>query len=176
VRVDFQKKETRNPEFMKKNPNGKIPLLVVDGTPIFESTAILIYLAEADGVDKRLYPKPGIQRAEQLKWIVWANVGFMFPFFRWMQNTSQLVPAEQHNAKAAEAAKTEADAMLRLLDDQLAGKSYITGETFTMADIACASYLGYIQFMRYDVSGFKNVTAWGARCMARPGFQAAMKG
>src|ERR1700731_1292235 len=79
VRVDFQKKETRTPQFLAMNPNGRVPLLVVDGKPIFESTAILLYLAETYGVDKGLYAKPGLDRAEQLKWIVWANVGMLQP-------------------------------------------------------------------------------------------------
>ena len=58
LRVDIQKKETKTPAFLKLNPNGVVPLLVVDGTPIFESTAILIYLGETYGVEKGLYPAP----------------------------------------------------------------------------------------------------------------------
>jgi glutathione S-transferase len=175
VRVDTQKKETRTPEFLKMNPNGRVPLLVVDGTSIFESTAILIYLAETYGVDKGLYPKPGLARAEQLKWMVWANVGMLAPLQRWMQNTSSMIPAEQHNAKAAEAAKTEGDAMLKVLDDALAGKDYLTGSTFTMADLATSSYTGWLMFMKYDFSSFKNVSAWASRCQSRPSFQKAMQ-
>jgi glutathione S-transferase len=176
VVVDFQKKETRTPEFLKLNPNGRVPLLIIDGTPIFESTAIIIHLAETYGVDKGLYPKPGLARAEQLKWIVWANVGLLTPLYRWMQNTSAMVPADMHNAKAAEAGKTEADAMLKLLDDALAGKAYLTGEAFSMADLATSSYMGWLMHMKYDVSPFKNVQAWFGRCSERPAFQRAMKG
>jgi len=176
VLVDVQNKGTRTPEFLKLNPNGKVPLLVIDGTPIFESTAILIHLAETYGVDKGLYAKPGLARAEQLKWIAWANIGLLMPLMRWMQNTSSMIPAEMHNAKAAAAAKTEADAMLKLLDDALEGKSYLTGGAFSMADLAPASYMGWLSFMKYDLSPFKNVQAWFGRCSERPGFQRAMKG
>jgi glutathione S-transferase len=176
ILVDLQKKETRTPAFLAMNPNGRIPLLVIDGTPIFESTAILIYLAETYGVDKGLYPKPGLARAEQLTWIVWANIGMLAPLQRWMQNTSGQVPAEQHNAKAAEVAKREADAMLKVLDDALAGKSYLTGDAFTMADLAAASYTGLMAYLKYDFSANTNVVAWAARCQARPAFQKAMKG
>ena len=98
------------------------------------------------------------------------------PLQRWMQNTSPMVPAEQHNAQAAEAAKTEADAMLGVLDGALAGKSYLTGDAFTMADLAAASYTGWLMFMKYDFSSFKNVVAWAGRCQERPAFQKAMKG
>jgi glutathione S-transferase len=176
IAVDVQKKETRTPAFLKLNPNGRIPLLVVDGVSIFESTAILIHLAETYGVEKGLYPKPGLARAEQLKWIVWANVGMLAPLQRYMQNTSSQVPADQHNAKAAEAAKTEADAMLKVLDEALAGKSYLTGEAFTMADLAASSYMGWLMYTKYDFSAFKNLVAWAGRCQQRPAFQKAMKG
>jgi glutathione S-transferase len=174
VRVDFQKKETKTPEFLKLNPNGKVPVLVVDGTAIFESTAILIYLGETYGVDKGLYPKPGVARAEQLKWIVWGNVGLVTPLHRWATNSSSYVPADQQNPKAAEVAKVEADAMLKLLDDALAGKSYLTGDAFTIADLAVCSYMGWLAFIKYDLSPFKNLQAWVARCNARPAFQRSM--
>ena len=88
-----------------------------------------------------------------------------------------MVPAELHNAKAAEAAKMEGDAMLKLLDDALVGKSYLIDDnSFTMADLAPASYTGWLMFMKYDFSSFKNVTAWAARCQSRPAFQKAMQG
>jgi glutathione S-transferase len=87
-RVDIQKKETKTDAFLKMNPNGVVPLLVVDGVPIFESTAILLYLGETYGVDKGLYPPPGLKRAETLKWVIWANVGFFSPMNRWAFNTA----------------------------------------------------------------------------------------
>ena len=176
ILMDPSKKETRTPAFLALNPNGKIPLLVVDGTPIFESTAILIYLAETYGVDKGLYAKPGLGRAEQLKWIVWANVGMLFPLQRWVMNTSSMVPAELHNAKAAGVAKIEVDAMLKVLDDALAGKNYLVGDTFSMADLAAASYTGWMMFVKYDFSAYTNVVAWAGRCQTRPAFQKTMKG
>ena len=113
VKLDISKKQTKAAAFLKLNPNGLVPLLVVDGTPIFESTAILIYLGETYGVDKGLYPPPGLERAETLKWLVWANVGLYEPLSRWARNTASWVPAEQHNAKAAEAGKSDLGAALK---------------------------------------------------------------
>jgi glutathione S-transferase len=168
VKVDIQKKDTRTEAFLKLNPNGCIPLLVVDGTPVFESTAILLYLAETYGVDKGLYPPPGLKRAETLKWVIWANVGFYDPMNRWRHNTSGMIPAEQHNAKAAEAAKKDLTAAMEVLDKALAGKSYLVDDKFSFADLAASSYLGWLMFMGYDYSAFKNVKAWGERCLGRP--------
>jgi glutathione S-transferase len=168
VRVDIRKKETKTEAFLKLNPNGLVPLLVVDGTVIFESTAILLYLGETFGVDKGLYPPPGLKRAETLKWIIWANVGFYDPMSRWAHNTASYIPADQHNAKAAEAAKNDLGAAMSVLDNALAGKNYLVDDTFSLADLAASSFLGWLTFMGYDYSSFKNVKAWGDRCLARP--------
>jgi glutathione S-transferase len=168
VKVDIQKKETKAEAFLKLNPNGVVPLLVVDGTTIFESTAILLYLGEAYGVDKGLYPPPGLKRAETLKWVIWANVGFYDPMSRWARNTASYIPADQHNPKAAEAAKNELGAAMQILDHALAGKSYLVDDTFSLADLAVTSYLGWLRFMGYDYSSYKNVKAWGDRCLERP--------
>ena len=168
VKLDIQKKETKTEAFLKLNPNGVVPLLVVDGTTIFESTAILIYLGETYGVDKGLYAPPGLKRAEMLKWIVWSNVGFLDPMSRWARNTASYIPADQHNAKAAEAAKKDLGAALKIVADVLVGKSYLLYDKFLLADFAVSSYLGWLAFMGYDYSSFKNVKAWGDRCLGRP--------
>jgi glutathione S-transferase len=167
-KVDVQKKETKTAAFLKLNPNGVVPLLVVDGTPIFESTAILLYLGETYGVDKGLYPPPGLKRAETLKWVIWANVGFFDPMNRWARNTAGYIPAEQHNAKAAAAAKTDLDGAMQILDNALAGKNYLVDDKFSLADLAVSSYLGWLKYMGYDYSSFKNLKAWGDQCLGRP--------
>jgi glutathione S-transferase len=168
VKLDIQKKETKTEAFLKLNPNGLVPCLVVDGTPIFESTAILLYLGETYGVDKGLYPPAGLKRAETLKWVVWANVGFYDPVTRWAHNTASYIPAEQQNAKAAEAARNDLNAAMRILDAALAGKSYLVDDKFSLADLSVSSYLGWLKFMGYDYSSFANVKAWGERCLGRP--------
>jgi len=167
-RLDIQKKETKSEAFLKLNPNGCVPLLVVDGLPIFESTAILLYLGETYGVEKGLYPAPGLKRAETLRWVVWANAGFFSPMNRWVANTASYIPAEQHNAKSAEAAKKELTAAVQVLDDALAGKSYLVDDKFSLADLAASSYFGWLKYMGYDTSPFKNVSAWVERCLGRP--------
>jgi glutathione S-transferase len=168
VKLDIQKKETKTEAFLALNPNGQVPLLVVDGTPIFESTAILLYLGETYGVDKGLYPPPGLQRAETLKWVVWANTGLYDGMSRWARNTAAYIPAEQHNAKAAEVAKNDLGAALLIVDKALAGKSYLVNDKFSLADLAVSSYLGWLKFMGYDYSSNKNVQTWADRCLGRP--------
>lgn len=166
IRVDIPKKETKTAEFLKLNPNGVVPVLVVDGTPLYESTAILLHLGETYGVDKGMYPAPGLQRAVAQRWMVWANVGFYEPIREWARQHN--TPADKRDPKAHEAAKNGLDGVMRILDDGLAGKSYLVGDAFSLADLAVASYLGWLKFMAYDTSGFKNVSAWSERCLSRP--------
>src|SRR5262245_46499620 len=74
VKIDLQAGAQKAPDFLKLNPNGKVPVVVHDGVAIFESAALTIYLGEAFGVDKGLFPAPGPERGAAMKWIVWCNV------------------------------------------------------------------------------------------------------
>lgn len=172
--VDLRNGATRDAAFLKKNPNGKVPVLEVDGVPIFESTAILLYLAEEYGVDAGLFPPSGIRRAQAVQWMVWAQVTLAEAVQRYGRNVSPLVPAEQHNAKAADAAKHDLDAALGVLDASLADRQYLVTERFSFADLATAGYLGWLQFMGLDYSKWKNVVAWAERCTSRPAHQRSM--
>ncbi len=171
VLIDVRKGEAKTDAFRKLNPNGVIPLLVVDGLSIFESTAILLYLGETYGVDKGLYPPPGLKRAEMLKWIIWANVGLFDPMNRWVRNHSKYIPEDERNAKAGARAVTDLGAAMTILDDTLEGKNYLLDDKFSLADLAISSYLGWLMFVGYDYSSFKNVKTWGDRCLGRPAVQ-----
>ena len=172
--VDLAAKGTREESFLAKNPNGKVPVLEVDGVPLFESTAILLYLAEAYGVDAGLYPEPGIVRGLAQQWIVWAQVTLSEAVQRYGRNVSPHIPAEQRNAAAAEAAKQDVDVALGVLDGALAGRQFLVGERFSLADLATAGFFGWLQFMGLDYAKWPNVSAWVERCRARPSHRRAM--
>src|SRR5215470_5576285 len=101
VKMDLGAGEQKKPEYLALNPNGKVPLLVADGTTIFESLAILLYLGETYGVEKGLFPAPGLARAEAFKWMAWAQVTLGDAIMRIIRNGDRF-PAEQRNAAAAE--------------------------------------------------------------------------
>ncbi|HWO14905.1 MAG TPA: glutathione S-transferase family protein [Polyangiaceae bacterium] len=166
--MDLAAKGTREAWFLEKNPNGKVPVLEVDGVPLFESTAILVYLGETYGVDAGLFPPPGIARGQVLQWMLWAQVTLAEAVQRFGRNISPLIPEEQRNAKAAEAARQDVDAALGILDGALAGREYLVGTRFSFADLATAGFFGWLQFMGLSYSSHPNVSAWAARCQARP--------
>jgi glutathione S-transferase len=176
VNVDIQKGDTKKPEFLKINPNGKVPVIVHDGTVIFESSAITMYLGEMFGVEKKLYPAQGPKRGEAMKWIAWTNVTLGDAVSRWTRNTTSWYPAEQHNAKAAEAAKADIDTCLRVLDGSLEGKEFLCGSDYTLADTHLNSFIDWLRHMKVDMTALKNLNAWGQRCMSRPAYAKVMAG
>lgn len=169
IKVDIRQGETRKPEYLRLNPNGKVPLIVHDGTPIWESVAITLYLGEMFGVEKGLFPAPGPKRGEAMKWIAWTNVTLGEAVFRWMRNTSEWTPAEQHNEKAAAAAQGDIRSCLGILDEALKGRAFLL-DGFTLADTHASSVTGWLHHMKIDFSSFANVVAWSERCAARPAY------
>jgi glutathione S-transferase len=176
VKVDLAGGEQRKPEYLALNPNGKVPMLVVDGHPIFESLAILLYLGEQYGVEKGLFPALGPARAEAFKWMSWGSVTVGDALTRLLRNTSERFPAEERNEKAAEAAKKDMASALALLDGALAGKSYLLGEEFSLVDASLAAFLPFMARLGIDLSPYANLNAWVSRCISRPALGRAMAG
>lgn len=172
IKVDFKAGDTRKPEFLRLNPNGKVPLIVHDGVAIWESAAITMYLGEVFGVDKGLYPGPGPKRGEAMKWITWNNVTLGDAVGRLVRNATEFYPAEQRNAKAAEAAESDIQGCLKILDDALADRPFLLGD-YTLVDTHINMYADWLRFMKRDFSAFKHVVAWGERCLARPAYTRA---
>ena len=174
VKLDFKAGDTKKPDFLKLNPNGAVPVIVHDGTPIFESAAISIYLGETFGADKGLYPAPGPQRGHAASWIVWANVTLGGALNRYASASSEHVPAEQRNAKAAEVAHADVERHFGVLDGALAGKEWLVGDKLSLVDVHVAAFAAYAGFLGFDVKKWPNVDAWRTRATSRPGHATAM--
>jgi glutathione S-transferase len=128
------------PEFRARNPNGLVPTIDDDGFVVWESNAILRYLA-AKHASGSLWPTDARARADADRWLDWTNSTLwpaMLPLFRAYMRT----PADQRDAQAIEAARQATIKALQILDAQLATHAYVGGESFTMGDIAvgCAAW------------------------------------
>jgi glutathione S-transferase len=174
VKLDLATGDTRKPAHLAINPNGKVPVIVHDGVPIFESAAISIYLGEAFGAVRKLFPDGGPRRGPAMSWIVWANVSLGEAWSRVQHNSSPRIPAERHNAKAHEAAREDTDKLLAVLDAALAKSSYLLGNEFSIVDAHVASWTAFIAMMGHDLKQHPRVDAWNARCTSRPAFKTAM--
>lgn len=173
VDIDLAARDQDKRGYRALNPNGKVPLVVHDGVAIFESAAIIIHLGETFGVERDLYPPPGLERAEALKWLVWTNVSLGGAVGRFLGNTSERVPAELRNAKAGEVARAEVETYLGILDADLAGKTYLVGETFSLVDVHVASYIAFIGILGFSFERWPHLHAWLRRATDRPSFAAA---
>ncbi|MBK9752075.1 MAG: glutathione S-transferase family protein [Nannocystis sp.] len=168
-RVDLRAGDQKKPEFLALNPNGKVPTIVLDGTPMFESIAIQIALGERFGVEKGLWPALGSpEHLTALTWLCWGQVTLGASLFRYMHNTSEWHPKEQHNAAQAAAALKELGEQVGMLDAHLKGRDFVTGPRLTLADIDLVSVLGWgLDFAKIDTTPYPNVAAWIARTRKR---------
>lgn len=179
IDLDLSAGDTKKPEYLKINPNGKVPAIVHDGTAIWESSAITMYLGELFGVNANLYPAPGPQRGEAMKWIAWSNVtlaeaaGRLFaslpPEMQGDPATvaDEKVTAEQKSEIAMERAKADIADCINILNIGLDGRSFLIGE-YSLADTHLQGIVGWIGSMDIDLTPFPNVTGWLQRCYQRP--------
>lgn len=173
IRVDLKKGEAKTPAYLKLNPNAKVPVVVHDGTAIWESAALTMYLGEMFGVDKHLWPASGPQRGEAMKWVAWTNVSLGDAAQR-VERNLVWAPEDQRNAAAAAQGVKDVQALLGVLDGALAGKPYLLGDTYTVADTHVHSFTDWLRHMNTDLSPFQNIAAWSERCGSRPAYKAVM--
>ena len=176
VKLDLRAGDQRKPDFLAINPNGKVPALVVDGTPVFESSAIQILLGERYGVEKGLWPAASSpERAQALSWLLWGQVSLGAAFMRYFYNTGAWVPAELQHAPQAEAAMKEIHVNLAILEARLNGREFVVGDKFNLADLDLASMCGWaVPTAKVDISGYPSLQDWLGRMTSRSAFKTAM--
>ena len=179
VQLDIQAGATREAAYLAVNPNGRVPAIVHDGTAIWESAAITMYLGEVFGVAAHLYPAPGPRRGEAMKWIVWSSVTHAEAGARLSASSPEgsegavepgsrdWVPPEQRSAGALERAKADLATSLGLLDGALEGKPFLLGE-YSLTDTHLQVLVGLFDAMGIDLTAYSNVVGWMRRCAERP--------
>jgi glutathione S-transferase len=176
VKLDLGKGEQKSAEYKKINPNGKVPALVVDGVPMWESLAILFYLGDRFGVAKKLWPAAGDgARPQALAWSTWAVVTVGADLYRLVFSSSELIPKERHNAAQAEAARADVVTELEILDQHLARHKHVLGDEFSIADIAVSSVVAFAKRAGVAMEKFPNVDAWVTKVRSRPALGRAEK-
>lgn len=155
-------------DYYSINPLGYVPLLVLnDGTQLSEGPAIVQYIAD-QAPDKQLAPANGSMARYQLQSLLnfistELHKGFS-PLFN---------PATPADYKPAVIEKLLS--RMAWVDGQLAGKPYLMGDTFTVADAYLFTVTGWGAYVKVDLSGFANISAHRARMAARPAVQAALR-
>jgi GSH-dependent disulfide-bond oxidoreductase len=171
--VDLTKGEQHKPEYLVINPNNKIPAIVDHDVPgglkVFESGAILVYLAEKTG---QLMPSDAARKSEVMEWLMFqmSGVGPMFGQLNYFSRTlSQKVPL------AIERFQTESERLMGVMDRHLSSRDYLASG-YSIADIAMYPYLAWFrQIIPELLTSRPGVIQWMERVGARPAVQRGMK-
>lgn len=176
--VDIGANESWTPEYLSLNPNGKIPAILdpdgPEGRPfaLFESGAILVYLAEKTG---QLLPADPARRYETLQWVMW-QMGGLGPMLGQLGYFWKFAGREIEDKRPLERYLAETKRLLGVIEQRLEGRDWIMGSDYSIADI---SMLGWVrnligfydarEIVEYD--RLQRVPAWLERAMGRPAVQ-----
>ena len=168
--IDLKAGEQKSARFLAINPNGRIPAIVdraEDDFAVFESGAILVYLAEKSG---QLLPGNRRGRSQVMQWLMW-QMGGLGPmhgqanvFFRYFPEKIPSVIARY---------QTETMRLLGVMDQRLAGEEYLAG-VYSIADIACFPWVMQHDWAGLDISALTHLRRWLAVVGARPAVQRGM--
>ena len=162
-------KESKTDEYLGVNPNGRIPALVDGDITLFESMAINLYLARTYAPE--LYPSDPALEAQVNQWSVW---GISEIEFLQMQVIIQIMLHKDNmNQRAMDEAMEALPRPLKVLDEHLARSDYLLGENFTIADLNVSAVMLLLDMIKFDLTDFKNVSEWQARCYARDALKKA---
>jgi len=161
--IDITKNEQFAPDFLKISPNNRIPAIVDrdNGLTLFESGAILIYLAEKTG---QLFPKEGEAHWRTLEWLMW-QMGGVGPM---LGQVHHFVKYNKGKAPYAEDRYlNEAKRLYGVLDRRLAQAEYVAGE-YSIADISIWPWISRFEWQTMDLKDYPNVLRWYTAIAARP--------
>ena len=173
--VNIGANETWAPEFLLLNPNGKIPAILDPDGPggeplvLFESGAILLYLAEKTG---QLLPADPALRYQTIQWVMW-QMGGVGPMFGQMGFFHKFAGSAWEDKRPLQRYAAESKRLLGVLEERLQGRQWLMGDDFTIADVSLIGWVRSVPgfYGAGDLVGYdalKNVPAWLERALARP--------
>lgn len=169
VRLDLQKREHKQPEYLRVHPLGRVPALVDGDMALIESVAICMYLADKYA-DKGLAPAlDDPRRGLYYQWMMFVTATMEAQLTALVAHTLRL-PAEQRVPALADAARSELATAFAHLDDALAKGPYLLGDWFTMADVIVGSGMAWAAGMGLLIN-CPNIQAYVARISQRPALQ-----
>ncbi|MBI1244426.1 MAG: glutathione S-transferase [Alphaproteobacteria bacterium] len=162
-------KAKESEEYKKLNPNGLIPTIDEDGFILWESNAIVRYLA-AKHANGTIYPADLRVRADSDRWMDW-QATVLAPQIAVVLLQKVRTPPEKRDEAVLAAACQFARDKAGVLDAALAGRNYLAGSTFTMGDIAVGQWMWRYASLVPDRPKHANLEAWYARLQERPAFR-----
>lgn len=169
--VDLQKGEQRTPEFMQLNPTGRTPVLQDGEFVLWESTAIMQYLASQ--ISNSLWPENVQSRADIMRWQSWQLVHWQAACqpLQFERVVKQILQLGDPDPKIVEQANQRFHQEATVLDQHLAGRTYLVNESLTLADFSVASDLTYAEPGQFPLEPYPHIQAWYARIEQLPAWQ-----
>lgn len=165
IHVNILADETKRPEFLTLNPNGKIPVLVLDdGDALSESNAIIDYLAEGT----HLYPPDRLTRARILQWQFFEQYSHE-PYIAVARYINRYLGLPESRRPEYDSKQAGGLKALQVMEQQLVHTPFLVGDHYTVADISLYAYTHVANEGGFDLSGFPAVTEWLSRVKAQPG-------
>jgi len=155
IHTDILAGDTLTAEFKQLNPRGQIPLLQDDDAVIWDSMAILVYLARQYG-DERWLPQDALQQARVMQWLAVSENELLFGLAR-----ARVVKLFNRPFNF-EQCQAEAKAGLATIEEQLATQTWLATEHPTIADVACYPYISLAHDAEIDISDYPNIQRWMA--------------
>lgn len=161
---------TRTPEFLARNPNGRIPTLELDdGTCLAESNAIIWYLAEGSP----LVPDERLLRAQVMQWMCFEQYSHE-PYVATPRFIVKHLPADSPRRAELPDRLARGRAALAVMEQHLAANRFFVGERYTLADIALYAYTHVAEEGGHDLAPYPRLRAWLDRVAAQPGYRPLM--
>lgn len=166
IEMDTDHGETRTADYLRKNPNGRIPLLELDdGRLLAESDAILFYLA----LDTPFLPSGPWEQAQALQWMFFEQYSHE-PFVAVSRYIRTHLPAGHERYAELPSLAPRGHAAFLVMDQHLSTRDYFAGDDFSIADIALYAYTHVADEGGFEMAQYTNITAWLRRSAERPGF------
>jgi glutathione S-transferase len=157
------------PAYRNLNPNGLVPTIEDDGFVLWESNAIVRYLAAKHAAGS-LWPDDLRTRAEADKWMDWSNTTF-WPAIRALFMGLIRTPADQRDPQALEDSRLKTAEVLGIVDAHLASRAYLAGDAFTMGDIVLGCGIWRWMAMPIERPDLRNVQRWFDALARRPAYR-----
>ena len=163
IDVDLANGQHKSPEFLKLNPYGLIPVLQDGDIVLYESNAILVYLAKKYGTETWL-PNDPVLAAEVEKWLAIINRPLATGPAR-----ARLITVFNADYDASRVIE-KSHAVLKMIDSELSNKPFLTGETATIADISAYAYIAHAPEGNVSLAQYDNINAWLERVQSLDSF------
>ena len=164
IEVNILKGETRTPEFLSKNPNGRIPVLEIEtGKFLFESNALLFYLSK----NTEFFPNDAWQQAQIMQWLFfeqYSHEPFIATSRFWIHTLGKVAEYQEALSQKREPGY----AALTVMEKHLSGHIFFVGERYTIADIGLFAYTHVADEGGFDLARFPAIQAWIKRIQAMP--------